>query len=84
MMELKGRRWILIMIRKGVLHLFDTGLEEFVINQGLDMIGAAKKRELEERWKKLQIARLQLFVERTNLIKEQTELVLEAMKSFGH
>ncbi|KAJ0075475.1 hypothetical protein Patl1_35070 [Pistacia atlantica] len=61
-----------------------TGLEEFVINQGLDMIGGAKKAELEERWKKLQIAWGQLFVQRTDLIKEQTELVLEAMKSFGH
>ncbi|KAJ0076103.1 hypothetical protein Patl1_35071 [Pistacia atlantica] len=70
--------------KKGSLHLFDTGLEEFVINQGLDMIGGDKKRELEERWKKLQIARGQLFVQRTDLIKEQTELVLEAMKSFGH
>ncbi|KAJ0020542.1 hypothetical protein Pint_30889 [Pistacia integerrima] len=59
-------------------------LEEFVINQGLDMIGGDKKRELEERWKKLQIAQLQLFVERTDLIKEQTELVLEVMKSSNH
>ncbi|XP_031264897.1 GLABROUS1 enhancer-binding protein-like [Pistacia vera] len=59
-------------------------LEEFVINQGLDMIGGAKKAELEERWKKLQIAQLQLFVERNDLIKEQTEMILEAMKSSGH
>lgn len=61
-----------------------AGLEEFVINQGLDMIGGAKKAELEERWKKLQIAQLQLFVERNDLIKEQTKLMLEAMKSSGH
>ncbi|XP_031259951.1 uncharacterized protein LOC116118120 [Pistacia vera] len=57
-----------------------AGSEEFVIKQGLDMIGGAKKAELEERWKKLQIAQLQLFVERTDLIKEQTELILEAMQ----
>ncbi|XP_031248064.1 probable transcription factor At1g61730 [Pistacia vera] len=74
--------------QKGSLLLFDksvgmAGLEEFVMNQGLDMIGGAKKMELEERWKKLQIARLQLFVEQADLIKEQTELVLEAMKSSG-
>ncbi|XP_044462359.1 probable transcription factor At1g11510 [Mangifera indica] len=60
-----------------------AGLEEFVINQGLDMIGGAKKEELEERWKQLQIAQLQLFVERNDLIKEQTKLMLEAMKSSG-
>ncbi|KAJ0083080.1 hypothetical protein Patl1_10985 [Pistacia atlantica] len=59
-------------------------LEEFVINQGLDMIGGAKKAELEERWKKLQIAQLQLFVERNDLIKEQTKFILEAMKSSSH
>ncbi|XP_031287748.1 GLABROUS1 enhancer-binding protein-like [Pistacia vera] len=61
-----------------------AGLEEFVINQGLDIIGGAKKAELEERWKKLQIAQLQLFVERNDLIKEQTKFFLEAMKSSGH
>ncbi|XP_031248065.1 probable transcription factor At1g61730 [Pistacia vera] len=80
----KGTKMDIDNDKKGSLHLFDTGLEEFVINQGLDMIGGAKKAELEERWKKLQIAQLQLFVERTDLIKEQTELVFRAMKSFGH
>ncbi|XP_031251646.1 probable transcription factor At1g11510 [Pistacia vera] len=61
-----------------------AGLEEFVINQGLHMIGGAKKAEVEERWKKLQIAQLQLFLEWNDLIKEQTKLILEAMKSSSH
>ncbi|XP_031284645.1 probable transcription factor At1g11510 [Pistacia vera] len=49
-------------------------------------VGMARLEEPKERnwWKKLQIAQLQLFVERNDLIKEQTKLILEAMKSSGH
>ncbi|KAL9452683.1 hypothetical protein AB3S75_008469 [Citrus x aurantiifolia] len=57
-----------------------AGLEEFVLHDGLDMIEGAKKAELEERWKELQVAQLELFLQRNELIKEQAKLILETMK----
>lgn len=58
-----------------------AGLEDYVINSGLTMVGASKKTELEKRWKKLQIAQLELYVERTSLVREQAMLMLDVMKS---
>ncbi|KAL5839718.1 hypothetical protein ACOSQ4_012326 [Xanthoceras sorbifolium] len=58
-----------------------AGLEDYVVKNGLDMIGGSKKTELEQRWKKLHIAQLELFVERIDLVKEQAVLMLESLKS---
>ena len=58
-----------------------TAMEDFVIKNGLDMIGGSEKVELEQRWKKLHIAQLELYIERIELVKEQAVLVLESLKS---
>ncbi|KDO53078.1 hypothetical protein CISIN_1g017042mg [Citrus sinensis] len=57
-----------------------AGLEEFVLHDGFNMISGAKKAELEERWKNLQVAQLKLFLQRNELIKEQALLILEASR----
>ncbi|XWS16802.1 hypothetical protein CRYUN_Cryun33cG0011500 [Craigia yunnanensis] len=56
-------------------------LEEEVLKNGLDMIGEEKRAALEEKWKKLQIAELELFVQRSELIKDHAKLMLEFYKS---
>ncbi|TXG64039.1 hypothetical protein EZV62_011033 [Acer yangbiense] len=58
-----------------------TGFEDYVVKNGLAMIKGSKKMKLEQRWKKLHIAQLELYVERIDLVKEQALLVLESLKS---
>lgn len=57
------------------------GLEVEILKHGLDMIEGEKKEALEEKWRKLQVAELELFLKRNELVKEQAELILEAYKS---
>ncbi|XP_022732903.1 probable transcription factor At1g11510 [Durio zibethinus] len=71
---------------KNLGSLFDkrfgvAGLEEELLKHGLDMVGGEKKATLEEKWRKLQIAELELFVQRTELVKEHAKLMLEFYKS---
>ncbi|XP_022717434.1 GLABROUS1 enhancer-binding protein-like [Durio zibethinus] len=71
---------------KSLGNLFDKmigvgGLEEEVIKHGLDMIGGEKREALEEKWRKLQIAELELFLKRNELLKEQAKLMLDFYKS---
>ncbi|KAJ4703282.1 mediator-associated protein 1 [Melia azedarach] len=78
-----------VTVKEKANFLFDksfgvAGLEDFVLNNGLDMIGGVKRAELEERWKKLQIAQLELFLQRNELMKEQAKLILDALKSSGN
>ncbi|KAK2642470.1 hypothetical protein Ddye_024233 [Dipteronia dyeriana] len=66
--------------------LFDNslgvaGFEDYVVKNGLAVIRGSKKTELEQRWKKLHIAQLELYVERIDLVKEQALLVVESLKS---
>ncbi|KAG2688114.1 hypothetical protein I3760_09G079100 [Carya illinoinensis] len=58
-----------------------AGLEEGVIKRGLELIGKDKRAELEERWKEVQMAELEVFVKRTELIRDQARLILEAYKA---
>ncbi|KAK9998109.1 hypothetical protein SO802_017712 [Lithocarpus litseifolius] len=57
-------------------------LEESLIKKGLELIGQQKRLELEERWKRVELAALQLYVTRTELLRDQASLILEAFK--GH
>ncbi|GMJ10012.1 hypothetical protein like AT1G61730 [Hibiscus trionum] len=57
-----------------------SSLEEEVLKHPLDMVDSEKKAALDAKWKKLQIAELELFIQRTELVKEQAELVLESYK----
>ncbi|XP_057488444.1 probable transcription factor At1g11510 [Actinidia eriantha] len=62
----------------------ESSLEEEIMKDGLELIGSSKKLELEEKWKKLGEEEVELYMKRVDLIREQTKLVLEAMKSSGH
>ncbi|GAV71256.1 DUF573 domain-containing protein [Cephalotus follicularis] len=71
---------------QGIIEMVDkikglSGVEDYVINHGLDLIDGGKRVEFEERWRKVQLAQLELFVERSELVCEQAKLVLEAAKS---
>ncbi|XP_050241345.1 probable transcription factor At1g11510 [Quercus robur] len=57
-------------------------LEESLIKKGLELIGQQKRLELEERWKRVELAALQTYVARTELLRDQASLILEAYK--GH
>ena len=57
-------------------------LEESLIKRGLELIGQPKRRELEEKWKTVELAELQTYVTRAELISDQASLILEAYK--GH
>ncbi|GMJ10022.1 hypothetical protein like AT1G61730 [Hibiscus trionum] len=66
--------------------LFDTksgvgSLEDEVLKQGLDMAGEEKRAALEEKWRKLQIAELELYLQRNELVMEHAKLMLEFYKS---
>nr|XP_023876556.1 probable transcription factor At1g61730 [Quercus suber]POF23370.1 putative transcription factor [Quercus suber] len=55
-------------------------LDERVIKRGLKLIDEEKKVELEERWKEVELAELEVYVKQTELIKDQARLILEAYK----
>lgn len=61
-----------------------VGLPEHVLKQGLDLIAESKRAELEEKWKKLHLAELELYTKRTQLISDQAKLILDAYKSSDH
>ncbi|KAE8712993.1 RmlC-like cupins superfamily protein [Hibiscus syriacus] len=72
--------------KSSVSSLFDkrfgvSSLEEEVLKHGLDMVDSEKKSTLEVKWRKLQIAELELFIERSELVKEHVKLLLECYKS---
>ncbi|KAE8696745.1 oxygen-evolving enhancer protein 3 [Hibiscus syriacus] len=66
--------------KSSVSNLFDkrfcvSGLEEELLKHSLDMVDSERKAILEARWRKLQIAELELFIERNELVKEHAKLV---------
>ncbi|GLT75505.1 hypothetical protein SLA2020_472240 [Shorea laevis] len=58
-----------------------ASIEEEVVSRGLDMIGGEKKAAMEERWRKLRIAELELYLQRNQLVAEQAKLLLDHYKS---
>ena len=62
----------------------ESSLEDEIMKDGLELIGGSKKLELEEKWKKLREEEMELYLKRVDLIREQTKLILEAMKSSVH
>ncbi|KAG8635274.1 GLABROUS1 enhancer-binding protein-like [Manihot esculenta] len=58
-----------------------AGMEECVVKRGLDMLEGAKKAEMEEKWRQLHVAELELFLKRNELIREQAKLMLAAYKT---
>ncbi|KAM1010135.1 hypothetical protein ACFX2I_045580 [Malus domestica] len=45
------------------------------------LVGSSKAKELEERWRALQLIEMDLSVKKLDLMQEQTKLVLDSMKS---
>ncbi|EEF43961.1 GLABROUS1 enhancer-binding protein-like [Ricinus communis] len=58
-----------------------SGMEDYVIKRGLDMVQGAKKAEMEEKWRKLHVAELELFLRRNELTREQAKLMLASYKN---
>ncbi|XVE52935.1 hypothetical protein DITRI_Ditri02bG0164200 [Diplodiscus trichospermus] len=56
------------------------GFKDEVLKHGLEMIGGEKRAELEEKWRKLQIAELELFLKQNELVTKQIKLILEIYK----
>lgn len=57
-----------------------VGLEESVIKRGLDLIGEDKIADLEERWREVELAELEFFVKRSELVRDQARLIRDAYK----
>ncbi|XP_062013380.1 probable transcription factor At1g61730 [Rosa rugosa] len=62
----------------------ELGLSETIVKQGMELIGGSKRADLEDRWNKLHVAELELFVQRTELMRDQGKLILEAFKKSDH
>lgn len=48
---------------------------------GYELLDEATKEEVAEKWEKLEIAELKLFVEKAKLVAEQTRSILEALQN---
>ncbi|KAG4381026.1 hypothetical protein AAZX31_15G061200 [Glycine max] len=59
-------------------------LDEDDVKRGLELIEESKRAELRGKWKKLHHAEMELFANRSELIGEQTKLILEALRSSNH
>lgn len=57
-------------------------LGESFVKKNLTLIENPKlKKELEDRWKKLKVAEMEVFLQRVELIRDQTKLILDSIKS---
>ncbi|KAE8675385.1 RmlC-like cupins superfamily protein [Hibiscus syriacus] len=70
--------------KSSISNLFDkrfcvSGLEEELLKHSLDMVDSERKATLEARWRKLQIAELELFIERNELVKEHVNFEAPAI-----
>ncbi|CAH1440026.1 unnamed protein product [Lactuca virosa] len=54
--------------------------DEDIMNRGLELLSGPKKVELEEKWNDLKVQELKNYLRKLELMKEQGELVLNAMK----
>lgn len=59
-----------------------SDLGESFVKKNLTLIENPKlKKELEDRWKKLKVAEMEVFLQRVELIRDQTKLILDSIKS---
>ncbi|KAM5580742.1 STOREKEEPER protein [Rosa sericea] len=56
------------------------GLER-VMSQKMPSIGSSKAKELDDRWRKLQVLEMELSVKKLDLMHEQAKLLLDGIKS---
>ncbi|XP_004485664.1 GLABROUS1 enhancer-binding protein-like [Cicer arietinum] len=57
-----------------------SGLNENVAKKGLELIENSKRVDLEDKWKELQIVEMELFLERAQLIRDQTSALVKVQK----
>lgn len=55
-------------------------MEDNVVKRGLDVVDRAKISKMEEQWRKLQVAELEVFLKRNELITEQGKVLLASYK----
>ncbi|KAJ6751132.1 hypothetical protein OIU85_001633 [Salix viminalis] len=70
---------------KSVLK-FDSGvsvgrMEDYIVRMGLNFVHGTEKEKMEEEWRKLHVAELELFLKRNELIREQANLMLASFKT---
>ncbi|XP_076933989.1 putative transcription factor At1g61730 [Bidens hawaiensis] len=57
--------------------------DDVIINKGLELVSPAKKVELEAKWKNLRVQELEHFLRKVDVLKEQAEVVLDAIAKSG-
>ncbi|KAJ8761668.1 hypothetical protein K2173_004444 [Erythroxylum novogranatense] len=57
------------------------GMADYVVKRGLDLVDGEKKAKMEEKWRKLHVEEVELFLKRIELMREQAKLMLEAYKA---
>ncbi|CAI8591285.1 unnamed protein product [Vicia faba] len=57
-----------------------SSLNKDAMKRGMDLMAESKVDEFDERWRKIQIAEMEVFVARGQLIKDQTRIALAAFK----
>ncbi|KAF4350214.1 hypothetical protein G4B88_013268 [Cannabis sativa] len=64
--------------------LGNFGLSEHILSKGLELVPESKRAELDAKWKKIHMAEMELFAKRSQLLADQTTLILEALKPADH
>ncbi|XP_057963263.1 STOREKEEPER protein-like [Malania oleifera] len=56
-------------------------LQEAAMEKLVGLLGSGKLAELDEKWKKLQVAEMEVFLMKLDLVKEQTTAIIQALKT---
>uniref|UniRef100_A0A6N2NIJ5 Glabrous enhancer-binding protein-like DBD domain-containing protein n=1 Tax=Salix viminalis TaxID=40686 RepID=A0A6N2NIJ5_SALVM len=56
-------------------------MEDYIVRMGLNFVHGTEKEKMEEEWRKLHVAELELFLKRNELIREQANLMLASFKT---
>nr|GEY56341.1 GLABROUS1 enhancer-binding protein-like [Tanacetum cinerariifolium] len=67
--------------RFGVIGLEVT--DEEIMKKGSELVSGTKKLKLEKKWNDFKVQELKLFLKKLELLKEHTEIVLNAVKMSG-
>lgn len=57
--------------------------DEVIMSKGLDLLSGEKKVEMEMKWKNLKVEELEHFLKKVDILKEQAEIVLNAITKSG-
>ncbi|KAI3716911.1 hypothetical protein L1987_68137 [Smallanthus sonchifolius] len=67
-------------------HLGSMGLpvtDEMIMSKGLELVSGSKRVEMEEKWRNLKVLELEHFLKKVDVLKEQAEVVLNAIAKSG-